>query len=211
MKKFMFVLVAIGMVFFTAGNAFAQAAHTMEMTELNPSQKIIASMHAPMMLQPMVIGKQPEIAFLENMIPHHQGAIDSSKLLLTMSDNEMVKEIAQRIIGAQEAEIAEFKSLIEKMQSEEKKLPSKKNLKKFDTDAKKIMDGMMATMSKVALSDDIAMDFLAGMIPHHQGAVDAAKQIAKVSTDDRIKKIANRIIADQEKEIVEFKALMEKK
>ena len=45
------------------------------------------------------------------------------------------------------------------------------------------------------------LDFLKGMIPHHQGAVDMAKVVLEHGKDEATKKLASDIIAAQEKEI----------
>lgn len=45
------------------------------------------------------------------------------------------------------------------------------------------------------------LDFLKGMIPHHQGAVDMAKVVLEHGKDDATKTLAKDIIAAQEKEI----------
>ena len=44
-------------------------------------------------------------------------------------------------------------------------------------------------------------DFVAGMIPHHQGAVDMAKVELQYGQDPALKKMARDIIASQTKEI----------
>lgn len=43
--------------------------------------------------------------FVEMMIPHHQGAIDMAKALLTHGDNEALRRIAQEIVITQQQEI----------------------------------------------------------------------------------------------------------
>lgn len=55
-------------------------------------------------------GKELEKAFITDMIPHHQGAVDMAKLLLEDKTirPELVK-FANDIIAAQEAEIATMK------------------------------------------------------------------------------------------------------
>ena len=63
-------------------------------------------------------------------------------------------------------------------------------------------------MNAVKISGDIDKDYLMGMMPHHQGAIDASKIILTITTDETVKEIANRIIADQEKEIADIKTML---
>jgi uncharacterized protein (DUF305 family) len=48
------------------------------------------------------------------------------------------------------------------------------------------------------------------MIPHHQGAVDMAKVALKHAKDPATKKIAHKIVKDQEKEIGQMQAWLKK-
>jgi uncharacterized protein (DUF305 family) len=54
------------------------------------------------------------------------------------------------------------------------------------------------------------VDFRTHMIPHHQGAVEMAKVVLKHTKDPETKRMAQKIIDDQEKEIAEMQDWLKK-
>src|SRR5215208_2225841 len=64
----------------------------------------------------------------------------------------------------------------------------------FDRLMAQAMDRMHAAMTTVNPTGDTDRDFLAMMIPHHQGAIDMAKVVLLHTQDRRIRNLAQSII-----------------
>lgn len=71
------------------------------------------------------------------------------------------------------------------------------------------MDAMHADMMKKPTGKP-DLDFMNGMIPHHQGAIDMAKTVLQYGKDPEIKTLAENVIKAQEGEIAMIKAWLGK-
>lgn len=154
--------------------------------------------------------KNPDAAFSAGMIPHHQGAIAMAEVQLKYGKDPEMRKLAQAIIDAQGPEIARMNDWIikhpnamkEKAKSHADMLPMHQELFAGMTS---MHDGMMKGMMQA--DPDVA--FAAGMIPHHQGAVDMAKVELKYGKDADMKKLAEEIIAAQGPEIEQMSKWLE--
>lgn len=82
-----------------------------------------------------------------------------------------------------------------------------------DSPASKAFAEANARMHKdmaVPLTGNADVDFVRGMIPHHQGAIDMAKIVLEHGKDPEIRKLAEDVIKAQEGEIAMMKEWLEK-
>lgn len=60
-------------------------------------------MHAAMSLE---FTGNPDVDFARGMVAHHEGAVDMARVLLEYGEDPQMRQLAETIIAAQEAEIA---------------------------------------------------------------------------------------------------------
>lgn len=73
--------------------------------------------------------------------------------------------------------------------------------KPFLTENDTAMDKMMSDMT-IKPSGDVDHDFVAMMVPHHQGAIDMAQAELRHGHNEQLRRIAQEIIVEQQQEIV---------
>lgn len=78
------------------------------------------------------------------------------------------------------------------------------------TTAYKAANAKMHKDMDIAFTGDADADFVRGMIPHHQGAIDMARIVLEHGKDPEIRKLAGGVIAEQEKEIAQMREWLKK-
>ncbi len=144
--------------------------------------------------------------FANTMVAHHQSAVDMAKDVISKGSNAEVKTMAQNIVTAQEAEIAQFKSILK-----DSKMPEmKKEAGEAHNELGETMEKMETKMNGIKKSGNADKDFLMMMIPHHESAVTMGEDELSHGKNLELKKMAQKIIEDQSKEIKQFEGMLAK-
>lgn len=141
-------------------------------------------------------GKEFDVAFLSQMITHHEGAVKMAQDALKVAKRPETKEEAQKVIDAQAKEIAQMKGWLKEWHNAE---PSKEQQDLVHQD--------MQHMESMPVTDDHT--FFDMMIPHHQGAIDMSALVDERADRAELKEFAQKVSADQQKEIARYKTLNE--
>jgi uncharacterized protein (DUF305 family) len=144
------------------------------------------------------MGNQTDVAFINDMSAHHQGAIDMAKLAQSKAEHPEIKQLADDIVGAQEGEISVMNTIRDDM----------RNMGEHG-DAHMDMDeaamGMDMDMNALENAKPFDKAFIDAMVPHHQGAIAMAKELLDKGEQSALRKMANDIISAQTKEIAQMR------
>ena len=147
-----------------------------------------------------------DVNFAQMMIPHHEQAIEMSNIALdpTVGASDAVKSLATRIKGAQDPEITTMKAFLT---SWKKGLTPDSGMNHGSS-----MSGMLSGEDIMKLSSLRGAEFdrawMTGMIAHHEGAIEMAKDVLKDGKDTAVKALANLVATAQDSEILEMKKLL---
>ena len=151
-----------------------------------------------------------DVTFAQQMIPHHQAAIEMAELAETRAESQEVKDLAADIEAAQGPEIETIAGWLESW-GEDVPDDSMSGMEHGDMSSDD-MPGMMSEddMADLEAASGAEFDqmFLTMMIEHHEGAIEMAKtEQADGKNPDAIA-LAEKIEKAQTAEIAKMKSML---
>lgn len=139
-----------------------------------------------------MMGGNADQHFIEQMIPHHQGAINMAKVALEKSKRPDILKLANDIIAAQTKEINDMTAWYQAWYGA--------NVPEGGMGMH--MGGMIGDLSvlRTKSGDEFDKEFLAQMIPHHEMAIMMAQMI-RGSDRAEMRQLAENIRTSQASEI----------
>ena len=147
-----------------------------------------------------------DVMFAQMMIPHHEQAIEMADIALDplVGASDAVKSLATRIKAAQDPEISKMKAFLT---SWKERLTPDSSMDHGD-----MMDGMLSADDIKKLSSlrgaEFDREWMNGMIEHHEGAIEMAKEVLEDGKDTAVKALATAVATAQDSEILEMKELL---
>ena len=147
-----------------------------------------------------------DVNFAQMMIPHHEQAVEMADIALdpAVGASDAVKKLATRIKGAQNPEIAKMKAFLT---SWKERITGDSSMHHGDS-----MSGTLSADAMKKLSSLRGAEFdrawMTGMIEHHEGAIEMAKDVLKDGKDSAVKTLAKLVTTVQDSEILEMKKLL---
>jgi uncharacterized protein (DUF305 family) len=159
---------------------------------------------------------QADIDFMSHMIGHHAQAIVMSGWAPTHGASPSVRILAERIINAQQDEIASMQRwLRNRRQPVPEARPMAMKMKMNGMEHEMLMPGMLtdAQMKELDQARGAEFDrlFLTYMIQHHRGAVSMVKDLLGTygaAQDETVFKFANDVSVDQSTEIARMERML---
>lgn len=143
--------------------------------------------------------------FIVQMIPHHEAAIEMSENLLNYTIFVPLQNIAKNIVREQSEGILEMQRILENcdlLKNARCDIMSYK--KKFD----EISEHMFTNMGDSVSVNDINVNYMREMIPHHMGAIQMSQNALQYKICSDLKPILQRIITSQQQGVKEMRALL---
>ena len=142
---------------------------------------------------PKVTGNRIDRAFVKEMVPHHQSAVEMAELAQRHGERRQIKQLAREIIAAQNAEIERMRGLDQRLAD------AGVATRSLDMTAHEMGTHMDPGALRRAEPFDRA--FLDMMIPHHEGAIRMAKLQLERGRNRTVKRLAEGIVDAQTNEI----------
>ena len=146
-------------------------------------------------------GNGTDAAFVNDMVPHHEAAVEMAELAKTRADHPELRRLADEIIATQNREIDTMSSVKDDLAGEYDDHMAGDAHMSGDEEAR----GMGMEPHQLRDAKPFDREFIDMMIPHHRGAIRMAREELAKGDNATLRGLAEDIVSAQEREIAQMR------
>lgn len=147
--------------------------------------------------------------FAQMMILHHLGAVEMAQLAVENGSSEEVRELAGRIVAAQDPEITLMAGWLDAWGEDRPASAEHGGMDHGGMDMGGLDQGEAMAELEGLTGADFDRRFLELMTDHHRGAIEMSEQLLDDGENGAARELARTIIRDQEAEIATMAQLLQ--
>jgi len=160
---------------------------------------LVAPTGMPQSGMPRVMASSVDRHFIEQMLPHHEGAIAMAEVALERSERPEIHSLAEGIIEAQTRENGEMRAWYRDWFGD--------GVSESTVGTGMMghggmhMEGMEGDLDRLRAAEDFDLEFIRQMLPHHEMAIMMAQMLLSGTEREEMRTLADQIITSQSREI----------
>lgn len=149
---------------------------------------------------------QFDLRFIDAMIPHHEGAVVMAEAALENSQRPEIRALAEEIIAAQAVEIQQMRDWRAAWypDADDRPMAYHADMGHMMPMSEAQIEAMMMSVDLGSGDEEFDLRFINAMIPHHEGAIDMAKDALEKTERPEMVALAEAILISQAEEVAQM-------
>ena len=138
-------------------------------------------------------GNGADLAYVEEMIPHHVMGVEMARLALTRTQQPFIRSLAESIVVSQSAEITRMRAIVTRLRAA--------GIRPASLGLTAAQMGMDHDTDHLVTAEPFDVAFVDHMIPHHEGAITMSGVVRRRGVGAAVRLLAEQITDVQRNEI----------
>lgn len=143
--------------------------------------------------------------YIAQMLAHNSGAVNMSENILTYTTNANIETLAKSIVKYQSEAIETLSAMKEECSNCKNE---ERDVNLYQRRFSVLLENMLMGMNNINVSNNIDVDFLSGLIAHHEGAINMAKNVLGYEICKNLETYAENLITTHELQLSQMRQLL---
>lgn len=142
--------------------------------------------------------------FIRQLIPHHRAGIKISENILDFTTNPLVETLAKSLIQKLSTEIDKMESMLEACRGVKNQ---RYDIKLYNMEYNQVYLTMVSRMRNSQTGNNLNIDYLSQIIPHHEGGVNMARNVLRFDICPELRSLAENMVSNDSLQLREMRDL----